>query len=129
MPCPEKLSDFTLPNGLTVKAIDPINHYRVEYQGIDDTWFKLDYHALHTAYDINDPAIDPLAADRNGPARDSSWSGHYEMTYRITGELMLRGPSYDVDYVQTGDRRWGPRPARYICAMHRSRVSLAQRLT
>src|SRR3546814_13145655 len=52
MPCPEKLSDFTLPNGLTVKAIDPINHYRVEYQGIDDTWFKLDYHALHTAYDI-----------------------------------------------------------------------------
>src|SRR3546814_786117 len=65
MPCPEKLSDFTLPNGLTVKAIDPINHYRVEYQGIDDTWFKLDYHALHTAYDINDPAIDPLAADRS----------------------------------------------------------------
>src|SRR3546814_6501938 len=82
-----------LPNGLTVKAIDPINHYRVEYQGIDDTWFKLDYHALHTAYDINDPAIDPLAADRNGPAWDSSWSGHYEMTYRITGELVLRGQS------------------------------------
>src|SRR3546814_8581099 len=74
MPCPEKLSDFTLPNGLTVKAIDPINHYRVEYQGIADTWFKLDYHALHTAYDINDPAIDPLAADRNGPAWDSSRS-------------------------------------------------------
>src|SRR3546814_4856999 len=98
-----------LPNGLTVKAIDPINHYRVEYQGIDDTWFKLDYHALHTAYDINDPAIDPLAADRNGPAWDSSWSGHYEMTYRITGELVLRGQSYAVDCVETGDRSWGPR--------------------
>src|SRR3546814_5117339 len=82
-----------LPNGLTVKAIDPINHYRVEYQGIDDTWFKLDYHALHTAYDINDPAIDPLEDDRNGTEWDSSWSGHYEMTYRITDALALRGRS------------------------------------
>src|SRR3546814_7843292 len=57
-------------------AVDPVNHYRVEYQGIDDTWFKLDYRALHTAYDINDPAIDPLAAKRNGPAWDSRSEEH-----------------------------------------------------
>src|SRR3546814_10668546 len=45
MPCPEKLSDFSLPNGLTVTAVEPINHYRVEYRGIDDTSFRLDYRA------------------------------------------------------------------------------------
>src|SRR3546814_14566662 len=63
MPCPEKLSDFSLPNGLTVTAVEPINHYRVEYRGIDDTSFRLDYRALHAAYDINDPAIDPLRSE------------------------------------------------------------------
>lgn len=129
MPCPEKLSDFSLPNGLSIKAVDPTRHYRVEYQGIDDTWFKLDYHALHTAYDINDPDIDPLAAERNGPAWDSSWAGHYEMTYRITGELVVRGKHYAVDCVETGDRSWGPRPERENGAVIWWHVSFGEALT
>lgn len=112
LPCPERLSDFTLPNGLTIRAIDPPKRYRVEYDGFDDTSFRLDYVALHDPYDINDPAMDPMAAGRNGPAWDSSWSGHYEVTYRITGELVLRGTRYRVDCVDTGDRSWGPRPER-----------------
>ncbi len=129
MPCPEKLSDFTLPNGLTVKAVDPTRHYRVEYDGIDDTSFRLDYHALHTAYDINDPTLDPLAAARNGPAWDSSWSGHYEMTYRITGELVLRGKRHVVDCVETGDRSWGPRPERENASVIWWHVSFGEALS
>jgi hypothetical protein len=112
MPCPKSLCDIALPNGLSIKAVDPVKHYRVDYQGIDDTSFSLNYRALHAAYDINDPAMDPLAAARNGPAWDSSWSGHYEMTYRITGHLIVRGKRYAVDCVETGDRSWGPRPER-----------------
>ena len=112
MPCPEKLSDFSLPNGLSVKAVDPTRHYHVRYEGIDDTAFELDYVAIHSGYDINDVDQDPLAAARLGPAWDSSWSGHYEMTYRITGTLRLRGKTYAVDCIDTGDRSWGPRPER-----------------
>jgi len=129
MPCPEKLSDFSLPNGLTVKAVDPTRHYRVEYEGIDDTSFRLDYHALHTAYDINDPELDPLAAARNGPAWDSSWSGHYEMTYRITGDLVLRGKRHAVDCVETGDRSWGPRPERENASVIWWHVSFGEALS
>ncbi|MET0547375.1 MAG: hypothetical protein ABWZ40_13820 [Caulobacterales bacterium] len=112
LPCPKSLLEFSLPNGLSVKAVDPLKRYRVTYEGIDDTRFSLDYVALHEPYDINDPAMDPMAAKRNGPAWDSSWSGHYETTYRITGEFILRGKRYAVDCVETGDRSWGPRPER-----------------
>jgi hypothetical protein len=112
LPCPQKLSDFSLPNGLSFKAVVPLKHHRVTYQGIDETSFALDYHALHEPYDCNDPAMDPLAAARLGPAWDSSWNGHYEATFRIKGELILRGKRYEVDCVETGDRSWGSRPER-----------------
>lgn len=112
MPCPRSLLEFSLPNGLSFKAIEPLKHYRVRYEGIDDTRFDLELHALHEPYDINDPDVDPTAAKRTGPAWDSSWSGHYEQTYRIRGELVARGKRYEVDCVDTGDRSWGPRVER-----------------
>lgn len=112
LPCPKSMLDFSLPNGLSFKVVDPLKHYHVTYEGIDDTRFSLDYIGLHEPYDINDPAMDPTAAKRAGPAWDSSWSGHYEQTYRIKGELVVRGKRYVVDCVDTGDRSWGPRPER-----------------
>lgn len=112
LPCPKSLLDFTLPNGLTLKAVEPLKRYHAVYEGIDDTSFDLVFEALHSPYDINDPAMDPTAAKRQGPAWDTSWSGHYEVTYRIKGHLIARGQHYDVDCVDTGDRSWGPRPER-----------------
>ena len=112
MPCPESLLKFDLPNGLSFEAVEPLKLYRVRYQGIDDTSFDLEYAALGGPYDINDPAIDPTASARSGPAWDSSWSGHYEQTYKITGELVVRGRKLAVNSIATGDRSWGPRPER-----------------
>jgi hypothetical protein len=112
LPCPDTMRKFSLPNGLSFEVIEPLKLYRLTYEGIDDTCFDLHYRALHTPYDINDPSMDPTAAARNGPAWDSSWSGHYEQTYRITGSLTVRGKTYAVDCVETGDRSWGPRPER-----------------
>lgn len=112
LPCPETLTRFALPNGLSFEVIEPLKLYRLRYEGIDDTRFDLTYRALHEPYDINDPAMDPTAAARHGPAWDASWSGHYEQTYRITGQLTARGRELAVDCVETGDRSWGPRPER-----------------
>lgn len=112
MPCPKSMLDFSLPNGLSIKVVEPLKRYRVAYEGIDNTRFELEYVGLHEPYDINDPRMDPTAAKRQGPAWDSSWSGHYELTYRIKGELVVRGQHYKVDCVDTGDRSWGPRPER-----------------
>lgn len=112
LPCPKSLLDFELPNGLKIKALDAYKHYQVEYEGIDDTRFKLDFRALHEPFDINDPDMDPTAAKRLDPAWDTSWNGHYDLTYRVTGELVARGKRYEINCVDTGDRSWGPRPER-----------------
>ena len=112
LPCPETLTRFSLPNGLSFEVIEPLKLYRLRYEGFDDTGFDLEYRALHEPYDINDPAMDPTAAARTGPAWDASWSGHYEQTYHITGTLVVRGRELRVDCVETGDRSWGPQPER-----------------
>ena len=81
--------------------IEPLKLFRMACEGIDDTRFALEYRALHNPCDINDPAMDPTAAARTGPAWDASWSGHCEQTYRIIGKLTARGvPSF-------GNRRAG----------------------
>lgn len=112
LPCPKSLLDIDLPNGLKLKAVDPVKRYHASYAGIDDTRFELRFEALHEPYDINDPEMDPTAAKRNGPAWDSSWSGHFEVTYRVTGDLVVRGRHHKIDCVDTGDRSWGPRVER-----------------
>ena len=110
LPCPKSLLEFSLPNGLSFQVIEPLKHYHLKYQGIDETHFDLEYFALHEPFDINDPEMDPMAAARHGPAWDTGWSGHYEATYKIKGDLTVRGKHYKVDTVDTGDRSWGPRP-------------------
>jgi hypothetical protein len=110
MPCPKSMLDFALPNGLSFKVIEPLKLYHLTYKGFEDTEFDLHYRALHEPFDLNDPAMDPNAAARNGPAWDSSWAGHYEATYHITGKARIRGKDYAVDSYDTGDRSWGPRP-------------------
>lgn len=112
LPCPKSMSDFSLPNGVSFKVIEPLKHYRLTYQGIDDTRFDLEYFALHAPYDINDPAIDPTAATRHGHAWDTSFSGHYDQKYRVRGEVVVRGKRHAVDCIDAGDRSWGARPER-----------------
>jgi hypothetical protein len=64
-------------------------------------------------FDMNDPAMDPMAAARIGQGwGGAAFAGHYEITGRITGEAVLRGKKYKVDYVDTLDRSWGPRKER-----------------
>ena len=129
MPCPKTLIDFSLPSGLSIAAVEPLRRYRVVYRGIDDTRFELEYLALHEPYDINDPNMDPTAAKRIGPAWDSSWSGHYDVTYQVKGELVARGRRFAVDCVDTGDRSWGPRPERDNSSVIWWHASFGQSLT
>lgn len=129
LPCPETLARFALPNGLSFEVVEPLKLYKLTYDGIDETSFDLTFRALHEPFDINDPAMDPTAAARTGPAWDSSWSGHYEQTYRVTGELVVRGEHHKVDCVETGDRSWGPRLERDNSAVIWWHASFGEQLT
>ena len=65
LPCPTSLLDYALPNGLSVRAVKPLEHYQVRYNGSDDTRIELEFRALMPPFDMNDPAMDPMAAIRN----------------------------------------------------------------
>ena len=113
LPCPQSLLDYALPNGLSVKVKEPLEHYVIDYQGIDDTGFHLEFRAIMPPFDMNDPDMDPMAAGRIGKGwGGAAFSGHYEITGRITGTLRLRGRDYAIDCVDTLDRSWGPRKER-----------------
>ena len=113
LPCPASLLRYSLPNGLSVEARDPLEHYVIRYEGIDDTRFEMDFRALMPPFDMNDPAMDPMAAGRIGASwGGAAFSGHYEITGQISGVLRLRGREFAIDCIDTLDRSWGPRKER-----------------
>lgn len=117
LPCPAKLSDYSLANGVSVKVIEAPNHYRIDYIGIDDTELHFDFVGLMPPQDINDAEQDPLtrkklASQSGASAWDGAFGGHFEMTASVRGELILRGKRYRIDCLGTMDHSWGPRAER-----------------
>ena len=71
------------------------------------------YTALMPAYDINDPAQDPLAADRDmAKTWGHAYAGHFDQSGRYEGEVSVRGRTLPVDCVSTMDHSWGVRAER-----------------
>ena len=66
LPMPEKLENFSLPNGLSLSTSNAPRDYRLDYVGVNGTEMHLDIKGLHEPYDIHDPEMDPRAPrDRN----------------------------------------------------------------
>lgn len=129
LPCPDSLLAYDLPNGLSVRALKPLEHYEAHYEGIDDTRIDLEFRALMPPYDMNDPDMDPLAAGRLDAGWNAAFGGHFEQTGRVTGEAVLRGRRYTIDCVDTLDRSWGPRAERDNASVVWLHASFGERLT
>lgn len=123
LPVPADFSDYTLPNGFSLKAVNPPRDYRVDYVGTDDTEFHLDITGLMEPYDIHDPAMCPTAVPISDEERvrragfGAAYTAHYDMSVRIRGTLRVHGRTFDVDCVDTMDHSWGPRPTRNLGMM------------
>ncbi len=113
LPLPERLEDFTLPNGLSISTSNEPRDYRIDYIGVNDTALHLDVRGLMEPYDIHDPDMDPLAPrERNDSGFGSAYSNHFDMSAHITGTARFHGKTYAVDCVTTMDHSWGPRNER-----------------
>jgi hypothetical protein len=113
LPCPQSYSNFTLQNGLSVKA-KSLSEWDFTYAhrlGYCD--FSLHFDASHHPFDPLDPAENPLAKGKTAGSDKligDAWSnGHFDTKGRITGELTLYGTRYEVDCFEGMDRSWGPR--------------------
>lgn len=115
LPCPPSFGNYALDNGLTVKSDSPRN-YRMTYESkLGSAGFDLTFRALHDPFDPHDPNQNPLlekekAAAADGRRGDEWENGHFEVKGHVTGQLHLRGTTYDVDYYEGMDHSWGPRP-------------------
>jgi hypothetical protein len=114
LPAPEKWSYIDSPSGLKIVAHNPPRDYRIDYVGLDDTELHVDWNGLMEPFDIHDPAHSPKAAKSRddqhaGSGLGAAWGGHFDMTGRVTGELKLRGTTYEVDCVERMDHSWGHR--------------------
>jgi len=116
LPCPERLEDYTLLSGLSVKSVNAPMEYELHYKGYDDTEFHIHYKGVAAAYDIADPEMDPITAQQvqENKTKQSwaatAWAGHFDHTLHATGECRILGTPYKIDCVTTMDHSWGLRP-------------------
>lgn len=98
LPDDQKLSDITLPTGVSIKALEPLTKYRLGFK---------DEGRLHL--DLVFDAVMPPRALRKG---DSSFKNlnHFDQFGRVTGTIVLHGETIAIDCYAIRDRSWGPRP-------------------
>ena len=117
LPAPEKLSHYSLANGMEVQVVDAPRDYRIDYVA-EDCELHLDVIGLMDPFDIHDPTMSPNAppdhaAQVAGSAFGASFGGHFDMTAKVTGTLTLYGETFTVDCADTMDHSWGPRRERH----------------
>ncbi|HEV7536877.1 MAG TPA: hypothetical protein VGP90_14650 [Acidimicrobiia bacterium] len=112
LPMPEgrNLLDYRLDNGLTVRCHKPNELWDISYESPEAT-IDLRFEALMPGFDIHDPDMDPRAkvAARGDLSASAAYAGHFDMTGRITGEVVVHGTRHAVDWFSTMDHSWGVR--------------------
>jgi len=114
------LCDYRLPNGLSVRAIEPNMAYDVDFSDGEGTEIHFAYRSLMPAFDIHDPAQDPMvaaAADGSDFAWGTAYNGHFDQTGVFEGEVVLRGIRHPFRCISTWDHSWGPRSERHAHTM------------
>jgi hypothetical protein len=115
IPEPRSLSSYSLANGLSVTTLSPNASWRIVYDDGADTTIDVVYTALMPAFDIHDPAMDPITAAKSqgdGFAWGTAYNGHFDQTGHFRGEVAVRGRRVPIDCVSTMDHSWGPRAER-----------------
>jgi hypothetical protein len=112
---PDKLSDFTLANGMSLSGSNNARDYHFRYEGREKLCnFDLNVKGIMQPFDALDPnqnpMLDKFANTEEALGAGDGWAqGHYDTIGHITGELSLYGKTYKVDCVDGLDRSWGPR--------------------
>jgi hypothetical protein len=92
MPVPDgDMSGYTLPNGLRVAVIEPLQEIEIDYV---DLIRKTELHVVTRG------VMRPLRQNPFG-------GGHFEQAMKVEGQLILHGEEHVIDCYATRDRSWG----------------------
>jgi len=95
-----EFDDVTFRNGVRVKVIEPGIAYELGYQLRDERDFCADLRFVGLTAPV--PHL--------SGAPPFIGSSHYDQHGRVTGSLLLRGETIEVDCISVRDRSWGRRP-------------------
>ncbi len=98
LPPDADLRDIALPNGVTMKVLEPCTSYAL---GFDDP----DRFVAELRFDAVMPP-EPLTAV--GSTFGSAH--HFDQFGRVHGHIVLHGERIEIDCIGMRDRTWGPRP-------------------
>jgi hypothetical protein len=115
IPEPRNLLDYELLNGLHVRCRKPNQVWDIAYDDKQGTSIDVRYEALMPAFDIHDPAMDPMCASKKDEGKfawGTAYNGHFDQSGVFTGSVTIRGRKVAIDCVSTMDHSWGPRPER-----------------
>lgn len=98
-PAGADMFDFSLSNGLTVKCVEPLQSFTLQYEN-GDRRFDL-------RWDATEP---PFEAAWGKESTTDDWAkGHYEQCGRMHGTVTIGDDVIEVDHWSNRDRSWGPR--------------------
>jgi hypothetical protein len=92
------LRDFQFPTGYRIKMLEPLMHYSLFYQKDDVLTVDLEFQGI----------MEPHPFGHGKPPFVSA--SHFDQLGHVTGKLILRGETINVDCYSIRDRSWGPRP-------------------
>jgi hypothetical protein len=118
MPSSNSLLDYTLDNGLSVRCLEPNRVWELRYDNGESLSVDVRYEALMEPFDIHDPDMDPRARNtRTDLSAGAAYAGHFDMTGKVTGEVVVNGSRHAVDSMSTMDHSWGVREERQLGVM------------
>jgi len=98
LPRDQDLDDCTLPNGVSIRVVEPCVRYAIGYDDGDRLRARLQFAGVMRP--------EPLTAV--GSTFGSAH--HFDQLGRVTGELLLHGEHIAIDCIAMRDRTWGVRP-------------------
>jgi hypothetical protein len=92
------MRDFEWPNGVRVRALEPLRRYAVSYADPGALELELEFEAI-MAPNSHPTGVIPFLR-----------GAHFDQAGHVTGVMVLRGEEVPVDCFSVRDRSWGPRP-------------------
>jgi hypothetical protein len=98
LPRDQDLTDIALPNGVSIRMIEPLTRYDVRAQDEGRLDLSLRFDAV----------MPPRPLRKAGSAFKNL--NHFDQFGHVTGTILLHGETIPIDCLAIRDRSWGPRP-------------------